>query len=148
MSIELVQLTKAFKDANKFMPRTRTRRTTMPTAIPLEDFSDMFPDYPPEIKTEKLTFKLGPKKTMPKQEPTIKQEEIFVDGKFRFYIEITTQGMFVDPFSNPPREYYVENTETKKRVPLYIALKIGEVENEDIPVKMFDFIHDYDENLD
>lgn len=67
---------------------------------------------------------------------------------FHFYVEETKSGPYVDPFSTPPREYYVEDENRKKRVPLADALKFGMVEGVDIPNIMWEFIHEYDKNMD
>jgi len=81
-------------------------------------------------------------------ERKVKQEDLFESDGFRFYLEIVITSPFNDPFSSPPHEYYVEEIATKNRVALPIALKIGEIEGVDIPVRMFDWIHEYDESLD
>ncbi len=87
--------------------------------------------------------------------PEFKAEENKVEitslyriGGFHFFIEVVTEGPFVDPFSKKPREYFVEYEQNKKRVSIGDAMKFGMIDGIPIPNSMFEFLHEYDKNLD
>lgn len=124
------------------MPRTITRTgraaavASPSPIINMEDFNVLFPTD--AIEEKKVS----------KEEVKKKIESIRHIKGFHFYIETTLASPFVDPYSNKPREYFVENESTKERVTLPDALKIGMIGSIYIPTEMYEFIHEYDKNLD
>lgn len=121
------------------MPRTTTR-ASRPQVInfPEVDISHLTNLFDEKVQKAANTTTEVKKKT----------ESITRLKGFHFYIETTLSSPFVDRYSSKPREYFVENEATKERVALPDALKIGMIGKTYIATEMYEFIHEYDKNLD
>lgn len=107
----------------------------------------------PNVQSIKKKLAMKEKMDSDKAKATVPESRFKIDSiahiqGFHFYIQTTVSGPYVDPFSDKPREYYVENESTKQKANLPDALKIGQVGNVDIPNEMYEFIHEYDKGLD